>query len=555
MTKHASGKPPSCCYEYQNEPGRICPYPQVFSDKSIGNAEGSPRLPIDSAGLCIFHSTDEQWKARNEFSSWFLRVIDGVDARLREHPSRLTQLDRFDCRGFVFSVPPGAPLIDLSYREFRRKLDLVDSRFLGKVDFEGTAFYESAYFERACFHGYAHFTKCRFAKSAYFDGATFDDFVVFRDTEFRGVGSFVGVQFPTKATTYFENISIGKALTFKGIDRRRALFSNAVSISLLGKSGSLSFENVNLNCLDASSRAHIAMLESSGRATVGPGCNKYRVCKEVCVPYRERHKPLLMEIAQAFVELFNYDGTLNGTVGVEIEYMEDSATIRYFSDLDVPHADFEEMLAKAVPIFIKFLRNPEDYLKAPLSVAEWDAYRRVKLVQLGLLPRIALGKNWSFEDTLNVVGSCPGPIGIDVIADLHQHYRTINLQCTGNVQLVAVNASQAGTPISIAPVMGDNFSNISDSTIVNRSTVTGSGNTLSSEGVKELRDLIEGIRGQLPAGASGEFLKHLDRMHVELAHTSPDRTLLKSIWEGVARLAPQLGSVADAVGKVSALIQ
>lgn len=550
----------SCAHTYPGEPERVCQCVSLFAAFVTADLENHKisRQPllIDKAGLCLFHSYDESWKAANNFLEKFHEFLTLSTLQLKSRSDSLTQKNRFDCSGFVFVKSPDATLIDLSGMSFDYKLDLVGSRFLHKADFEGSIFNETAYFENASFASYAHFVGCKFKKAAYFNSCEFNDFVVFRDTGFEGVASFSGSEFPKAAATYFERISVGAMLIFKGRSRRHAQFSNSVTLNLVDSAGRVSFENVNLKFLDGPSQAHLRKLEASGRAVIGSGCDKYRVSKEISLPYRERHKPLVQEIAQAFVEFFNLDGLLNGTIGVEVEYSEDFAMIRYFSDLDITQSEFEAALSRSVPEFLRFLREPEECLKGlPVDVPRWDVYRRIKLAQLGIVPRVLSERAWSVEDTLNVLSVCPGPIGVDIVINLHEHVANTNIQAGGNVQMVIAGAAGGLSPAQITQHMGDQFKGISKSTIVNRSIVGHSGNTLTPRQSLDLRALLSEIRNALSGDAGAEIASTLKEMEVQASRENPDKGRIKALWDSAVTVIPQLTTIAESVAKVSELLK
>lgn len=540
-----------CAHVYPGKEGRQCSYPRFFERFKEARTFD---VPMDESGLCLFHSHNAKWKSDNDFLRKFIELIRLLDLELTQTPPVTEQQNRLDCRGFVFTKKTSQPCIYLSFATFKRKLDLVGSRFLDKVDFEGAVFEESAYFEDVCFHSYAHFVNCTFSGAAYFDGCEFDDFAVFRKTKFEGLASFSGTRFSAKAPTYFDEVSVAKSLVFKGRSPNQRMFSNTISIEKVTGSGSIFFENANLRYLTSNSLTNIRQLESVGQAMFGPGCDKHKVSKEVRLPYRQRHVPLIREIADAFVEFFNCDGQVTGRIGVEIEYGEDVATLRYFSDMDISQEDFEKILAQVVPQFLRLLCSPEDYFKAPLTMQQWDAYRRTKLVQLGLIPRLLLERDWSVEDTLNILSGCPGPLGIDIAINLHQHLAITNIRTEGNAQLVITNVQGTSGPLTVAPTMGDQFSNISQSTIINRSVVSNSGNSLDAAQITEIRKLVSEFARAVSKANAPAVAEPLKEFQKELSTERPTKSRLKDLWDKVLAAAPQIATVAEVMGKVTGLL-
>jgi hypothetical protein len=101
--------------------------------------------------------------------------------------------------------------------------------------------------------------------------------------------------------------------------------------------------------------------------------------------------------------------------------------------------------------------------------------------------------------------------------------------------------------------MGDTFSNIQGSTIVNRSLVTGAIGAAervsgpdSAEALRRLAAVVE-QSGDVAAG------RYLDAFNVELAKPEPSKPLLRRAWEcvrGAIKMAPEVIELIDGVEKI-----
>jgi hypothetical protein len=103
---------------------------------------------------------------------------------------------------------------------------------------------------------------------------------------------------------------------------------------------------------------------------------------------------------------------------------------------------------------------------------------------------------------------------------------------------------------------GDNFSNITNATIVNRSVVDRSFNKLSSEGNQELAAALLKIAEEIDKSASREASESFEAFNEELQKPEPKKSLLSNAWHGVTQAVPvllQLPSVVDSIGKLIAM--
>jgi hypothetical protein len=102
-------------------------------------------------------------------------------------------------------------------------------------------------------------------------------------------------------------------------------------------------------------------------------------------------------------------------------------------------------------------------------------------------------------------------------------------------------------------VMGDNFQNISNSTIVNHSTVEGSFKSLKSRGQDDVAHAIERLAAIVEKSKNAEAAELFNVFAEEVAKPAPKKTLLKTIWAGLIAALPGVAQMTDIAGKIVTL--
>lgn len=102
--------------------------------------------------------------------------------------------------------------------------------------------------------------------------------------------------------------------------------------------------------------------------------------------------------------------------------------------------------------------------------------------------------------------------------------------------------------------MGDIYSNISNSTIINRSLVQGavtnlqqSNESQSAEALKRLASLVE-ESGNSDAG------EYLNGFTEELTKPTPRKRILRSMWEGIQNSLPSVSTMLEIAEGIEKLI-
>jgi len=202
-----------------------CPYVQLYENwrasSSADADEGKLLLdfPIDQNEKCIFHSSDLEWKLKNDFGKRFRNLIHLAN----QDP----QLDEIDLRAFVF-VGDGDPLMKSKYRleisglhfnkpvvfddakfmeavrfkniEFNAKTDFIHVEFLEEtsfnegsvngVNFEEAIFNKTTRFNDFEFPSYAQFTACQFLDGLKIENCNFRQMAFFDQCSFQAVNIF-----------------------------------------------------------------------------------------------------------------------------------------------------------------------------------------------------------------------------------------------------------------------------------------------------------------------------------------------------------------------------
>ena len=149
-------------------------------------------------------------------------------------------------------------------------------RFQGLTTFAGASFRlgntSSAGFLSVSFEDVADFTDVQFHCHVEFKNVTFASAAEFINTSFDVVGS--AARHRGSAVNFNQiDVAAGGFLTFVSTDPRNKMFNHDVTLRLKDESaGTVRFENVNFNRIDARGREQLTQLAKSGRVEIGPGC-------------------------------------------------------------------------------------------------------------------------------------------------------------------------------------------------------------------------------------------------------------------------------------------
>jgi hypothetical protein len=106
--------------------------------------------------------------------------------------------------------------------------------------------------------------------------------------------------------------------------------------------------------------------------------------------------------------------------------------------------------------------------------------------------------------------------------------------------------------VPVEVVMGDKFSNISDSTIVNRSIVEKSFVKFERED-PELAQALREVAAQIESSGSESAGELFDAFNAELQQPEPKKPVLASLWNGIVAAVPTIKDMTEIVTRIAAL--
>lgn len=113
-----------------------------------------------------------------------------------------------------------------------------------------------------------------------------------------------------------------------------------------------------------------------------------------------------------------------------------------------------------------------------------------------------------------------------------------------------LRAAPVGSTVEV--VMGDKFSDIRNSTIVNRSFVEKAFNNVNKQDQEAAKALLE-VSKLVAKSGDQEAGQLLDQFNEELAKPEPRKSLLKRSWDGLVQILPTIKEVAGAAAAIAKL--
>jgi hypothetical protein len=102
--------------------------------------------------------------------------------------------------------------------------------------------------------------------------------------------------------------------------------------------------------------------------------------------------------------------------------------------------------------------------------------------------------------------------------------------------------------------MGDHFSNISGSILINRSLVGANVKKFSDAGDGDVADLIKKVADAVQASGNKEAAEIFDQLNEELQKPEPRKSLLRRSWDNLVSALPSVTAIAGAVGAIAKLL-
>ena len=202
--------------------GKKCPYPEIYN-RLYSSGQGrkkngfKPALPIDSHGVCIFHSKEKAWKRKNDFTGEFLKLLKLLEA---EDLNNYYDFAEFRFVGNSFKNKYNQKDHALCFKNitFKKQAYFVGALFedlleLENVNFEdGASFCEATFaqdvnIQNTFFRG-LQFSNAQFKQRALFTNVKFQSYALFDNTKFKGKNAGYVVKFENsqfKGITDFSN--------------------------------------------------------------------------------------------------------------------------------------------------------------------------------------------------------------------------------------------------------------------------------------------------------------------------------------------------------------
>lgn len=101
--------------------------------------------------------------------------------------------------------------------------------------------------------------------------------------------------------------------------------------------------------------------------------------------------------------------------------------------------------------------------------------------------------------------------------------------------------------------MGDKFEKISDSTIINHSTVQNAFNKVQSQFDDETANALKRVEEEINKSGNKEAAENFEAFTEELVKPEPKKSLLKTLWQGTLNALPtlsQLSGIASLIVKL-----
>jgi hypothetical protein len=99
--------------------------------------------------------------------------------------------------------------------------------------------------------------------------------------------------------------------------------------------------------------------------------------------------------------------------------------------------------------------------------------------------------------------------------------------------------------------VGDTFSNISNSTIVNRSLVSRSFQRLSEQGEPDAAATLQQLGEIIEQNDNQDAVEAFNALNEEIASGSPKKGVVRSLLSGIANALPTVAKVAESVDTIA----
>lgn len=149
------------------------------------------------------------------------------------------------------------------------------------------------------------------------------------------------------------------------------------------------------------------------------------------------------------------------------------------------------------------------------------------------------------------------PIILSDFDEYHNHFDKVELPLNevtnGNIPIDKLLKYKEVLNLEVK-IMGDNFSNITNSTIINRSNVENAFNKVKGSHDEETAKALMTIAKMIEESNNTEAGEVFDDFNEELNKDEPKKSKLNAFWNQLNGLLPSISNAVDIVEKVTALI-
>ena len=210
---------------YDRKPGTMgkkCPYPAIYNRLHSSGLDKNedvfkPVLPIDSNGVCIFHSKESTWKRANDFTGEFFKLLKLLETEVLNNYYDFAEF-RFVGNRLKDKLNQKHNLLSFKNLTFKKQAYFIGALFEDLFDLEDVNFEEGASFDEATFlqdvriqNTYFHgleLSNALFRQRALFTKVEFQSYTLFENTKFKGENAGYVVKFEDsqfKGITDFSN--------------------------------------------------------------------------------------------------------------------------------------------------------------------------------------------------------------------------------------------------------------------------------------------------------------------------------------------------------------
>ncbi|MEL6832588.1 MAG: hypothetical protein AAFP77_06335 [Bacteroidota bacterium] len=459
-----------CNYVFNGENKSPCQVQEYLDLNQMPGLE----IPLDSDGLCVFHSKDIDWKRKNNFQNHLNRLIESVVIAMahNEPKNEEKKAVEIDFRGFVFigedntvdiplsNITSSTPIsIFLEQCTFLGNLRLAnvewpkcdaifnDSSFEGSIELNdvslknfsfdgceitkdfsiigcslfdcfqaskmnvgGDVFIENTYFELSAsfdelnligafnlvssqFYDVFSLSNCLLHGEVDFFSCEFFEEVIIQDSIFKNTVEFIGNRYRGTFSLISSNAN-------------EKVFHDIVYFTINSDndvSGTILFENINLNYINERDRRKLIDLSYGHKVDIGGGCIKYRLQSPVITVQSGNYTHnIVEELSRSFANYFIYSQGI--TLGVEfVDKRIDQIQLFYYTDENITIEEFYKRLKITQHTYWKFsMKDDAEVIPVDNMIGLIDAY----ISKTSVLSKIQLRSNydlWKKEDSEKIL--------------------------------------------------------------------------------------------------------------------------------------------------------